>query len=116
MTSGVNVELDTVKMREVAKTVESQMNIIRNCYDSIGKDALSLFGTQWEGASADAYYHSMKILCHEDMLSGKVTAGHIVGILKEYTHDLSFTADEYDRNEGRLTDRVERLPDSVFGV
>jgi len=116
MSNDVRVVLDTVKMRTVAKTLENQISIIKNCYSNIGKDGMSLRGSCWEGASADKYYDSMKALCHDDQLSGKVTAGHVVKILQEYVQNLNYAATEQERNEGKVQDRVEALPVSVFDV
>ena len=111
-----NVVLDTAKMRVVAKTLENQISIIRNCYGSIGNDALGLKGTHWEGKSSDTYYNDMKRLCDEEQVSGEVSSGNIVEVLKGYVFDLNFAADEYDRNEGRVTDKIEALPSAVFSV
>ena len=116
MAEDVNVILDTEKMRIVAKTLENQISVIRNCYGSIAGDALCLKGTHWEGKSADAYHDSMKCLCNEEQVTGKVSAGSIVGVLQGYVHDLNFAADEYDRNEGQITNKIEALPTSVFGI
>ena len=116
MAGDVNVILDTAKMRMVAKTLENQISVISNCYSSIGNDALALKGTHWEGVSSDSYYESMKCLCNEEQVSGKVSAGNIVEVLRGYMHNLNFAADEYDHNEGRLTSKIEALPAAVFDV
>ena len=116
MADNANVVLDTAKMRAVARVLENQASIIKNCYDSINSDALFLKGAHWEGESADAYCESMKALCSEMQAEGKVSAGSIVDILKKHAHNLHFTADEYDRNEGKVSERVKGLPVSVFGV
>ena len=116
MANDVNVKLDTAVMRAVARTLENQMNVIKNCYDSIRNDALRLRGTHWEGFSADTYYDSMIELCRDQQVSCKVTAGQIVGVLREYAKDLNFAASEYDRNEGRVTNKVEGLSINVFDV
>ena len=116
MASNYSVSLDTGVMRAVARTVENQMTIIRNCYASIKSDAQMLQGTYWEGFSADTYYEKMTKLCNDQQVAGSVTAGHIVRILQEYAKDLRFAADEYDRNEGRVTSRVEGLATNVFDV
>ena len=116
MANDVKVEMDTVKMRAVAKTIENQANIIRNCYDTISNDAQSLIGTHWDGSGADTYCERMKSLCGQKQSSGKTTAGDILAILREYSYNLNYTADEYDRTEGRVLDRVEGLPYAVFSV
>ena len=116
MNNDVRVQLETATMRAVAKTLENQISILRNCYGSISDDASSLKGAHWEGFSADTYYESMKALCNEGQISGKVTAGHVANILQGYVSDLNFAADEYDRNEGKTGDRVEALPAAVFDV
>ena len=116
MADDVKVVIDTEKMRMAAKTLENQISIIKNCYDSIGKDAAALKGTYWDGESSHTYSERMGSLCTNEQVSGKVSAGTIVEILNGYLHSLDFAADEYDRSEGRATGKMEGLVTNVFGV
>lgn len=116
MTGNERIKVDTDKMRAVVRILENQMSIIRNCYDAMNRDALSLRGVNWDGMSADVYYESMRELCSQQSTSGKISAGHIVDILREYINDLNFTANEFDRTEGRVIGRVEALPSAVFDI
>ena len=116
MANDVNTQLDTAVMRTVARTIDNQATIIRNCFDSIRDDALRLKGTHWEGSSADAYYDSMIALCRDEESSGTTSAGQIVGILRDYVNNLNTAADEYERNESGIEDRFDGLSENVFGV
>jgi len=116
MLASAEITIDIPKMRAVAKLIESQMNIVKNCFDSIRKDALMLRDNDWGGASSDVYHESMKKLCQEQSLSVPVTTGYVVATLQGYVEKLTLAADEFVSTEKILNDSAEALPSNVFGV
>jgi|GEM_PF-3543464 len=117
MPRGTDIKIDTIKMRSVAKVIENQMNIVKSCFDSIRKDACDLtVSDYWQGESANAYYDNMKQLCYEVPLSGALTAGQILETLRQYVIKLNNAANNFDRNEKKLTSKNEGLPSNIFDV
>ena len=116
MASGVTIRLDASKMRASAQVIQTQLNIIRNCYESIKTDAMSLRNTHWDSASADNFFESIRVLCNEDQIPGKVSAGSVTRILQAYISDLNMTAAEFTAAENIITNNVESLPTNAFGI
>jgi len=116
MQGGAEIKIDIPKMRAVARVIESQSNIIRNCFDSIKRDALALRENDWEGANSDAYSDRMRKLCDEQSLSGTFTTGYVVKTLQEYVMKLNLAADEFVSTERILHARAEALPTNIFSI
>jgi uncharacterized protein YukE len=113
MPRGIDLKIDTDKMRSAAKVIENQRHIIKGCFDSIRSDALGL-SRHWGGESSNAYYDRMKRMCHDTPLG--VNAGHVLNLLSGYIDFLNQTANNWDATEGRLKTKQEALPTDVFGV
>jgi len=110
------IRIHTGVMRECARAVEAQMNIIQNCLTAIRDDATALRGNIWEGDSAAAYDERMRTLCAQQAVSGTVNAGYVIGTFREYAQKLNTAATEFDRNENRLEAKKEALPTDIFGI
>ena len=116
MATGIHVQLDAQKMRGAAQVIQNQLNIIRNCYESIKTDAMSLRNAHWDSASANNYFESIRILCSDDQIPGKVSAGSVAAILSAYVSDLNMIAEEFSAAETIISDKVESLPTNAFVV
>jgi WXG100 family type VII secretion target len=116
MPADVNIKINTERMRAVAKEIENQMNIIKNCFDSIRSDAAALTPDNWQGASADLYSGSMKKLCSETPRADTVSSGYIVEALKAYANKLNKIASKYETTESAIHSRIDALPVKVFNV
>jgi len=115
MTTGMDMQIDTVRMAEAAMVVDNQLNVVRSCIDSIKRDAMALKGEHWDGASSDVYHESMIKMCDEQ-LTGPMNAGYIISALQGYVQNLRTTAAEYEVTEKKLVERKEALPTNVFDV
>lgn len=116
MSSGTNIAIDTIKMRAAARTIDSQLSILRSCFSGIRDDINTLRGRDWEGDSANLYIESMNKLCNDQPGAGTVTTGGIVKTLMEYSEILGNTATAFERNEEKQEDKVRGLKDQVFDV
>ena len=113
----MDVKIDIRRMREVAREVDSQLNIVRSCLESITKDALGLNGNEhWLGDSAIIYYETIKNLCHGTVNPDAMNAQFIINTLHGYVTHLNATADKFEATEHRIESRVAALPSDVFDI
>lgn len=116
MATNATLRLDSAKMKASIQVLKNQLSIINNCYDSIKSDAISLRNTHWDSGSAENYIETIRTLCNEEQVPGKVSAGSIVKILQMYINDLTLTVDEFSRTEGGIAGNIENLPANAFDV
>ena len=110
------LKLDTRTMRQVARTIENQLSILRSSLGSIRDDANALRGGDWEGDSATAYFESMSKLCNEQTVEGALSAGGVAQTLRGYVSHLNNAAAAFDKNENKQIDRMESLKTDIFSV
>ncbi|MCL2820288.1 MAG: hypothetical protein FWD38_05595 [Oscillospiraceae bacterium] len=116
MSDNMNIKIDTGKMKEAAGIVESQMNIITNCFASIRDDVNILKANNWESDSADIFIRGINKICNEQLDDNTVTAGSIIQTLKDYTANLNNTAAAFDTEDQKQNDKIASLKTSIFGV
>ena len=116
MSAGVDVTIDTAKMAAVSQEVNNQMSIVNSCFESIKIQYLLLKNGHWEGASADAYFESMKKLCSEQSFAGGITTSYVAKALEEYVKDFNSTVSQYETLEQKMESQHQALPTNVFDI
>ena len=116
MAGGGEIKYDTGVMLGVAREVENQRAILKDCFERIREEALRLRGYHWDGTSAEAYHEIMDRLSMQETTSSTQNVGNVLSTLSVYVNDLTTTAAAYGAAEEKLIDRHESLPTDVFDV
>jgi len=103
---GTTMTIDAGVMHAAASSIDVQRGIIENCLNSIKQDADALKPI-WEGASATSYQGIITQIAND--------SPKVVNILKEYVHDLTEIASEFQTNEQIRKTQSEALPNNIFG-
>ena len=110
------IRLDSKKMNETIQIIENQLNIIMNCYDNIKHDATVLLGSHWDAASAKSFISTINVICSDEQIPGKVSAGAVLSVLRAYIHDLKMVIEKSSQTEISLTNMIDSLPTNAFNV